>query len=155
LLQVFLGLPRHGWCIRILHFEPIRRTPRPVSRILPLRHDAFEAHLASMGKDGRTATIRTGPRWLLRAGDVSPRGHAVSPRTCMRPRSFLATGAASPSRALSHSSEREQNISNHPYRDSLSLSSRWRVRLLVLRFTEAESLPLLSPRGETVRLKPL
>src|SRR5580704_7934340 len=54
---VLLRLALHCCASRVLHFEPIRRTPRPVSRILPFRYDAFEAHLASMGKDGRTVAL--------------------------------------------------------------------------------------------------
>jgi hypothetical protein len=55
--QLLFRLALHRRSRRVLHFEPISRTPRPVSRILPLRHDAFEAHLASVGKDGRTVAF--------------------------------------------------------------------------------------------------
>jgi hypothetical protein len=37
--------------------EPIRRAPRAISRVLPLRHDAFEAELAGMGEDGRAVAL--------------------------------------------------------------------------------------------------
>jgi hypothetical protein len=35
----------------VFHFEPVRRAPRAVGRVLPLRHDTFEPHLAGMGED--------------------------------------------------------------------------------------------------------
>jgi len=39
------------------HFEPVGRAPRAVGRILALRHDTFEPHLAGMGEDGRAVAF--------------------------------------------------------------------------------------------------
>src|SRR5262245_7255385 len=35
------GFPPHGWCFRVLHFEPIGRAAGVIHRVLALRHDAF------------------------------------------------------------------------------------------------------------------
>src|SRR5260221_7076623 len=40
-----------GRCSRVLHFEPVGRAARTVGRVLPLRHDTFEPHLAGVGED--------------------------------------------------------------------------------------------------------
>ena len=37
---------------------PIRRAPRAVKRVLPLRHEAFEPHLARMCEDGRAVAFQ-------------------------------------------------------------------------------------------------
>jgi hypothetical protein len=47
---IFFGFTFHGLCIRVPHFEPVGRAARTVGRVLPLRHDAFEAHLAGWAK---------------------------------------------------------------------------------------------------------
>src|SRR6516165_9336943 len=47
--------PLGSRCIRVLHFQPIRRAAGTVGGILPLRHDTFEPHLAGVGEDGRVA----------------------------------------------------------------------------------------------------
>jgi flagellar biosynthesis component FlhA len=47
----------HGRCIRVLHFEPVRRAARAIHRVLALRHDAFEPHLAGVGEDGRAIAL--------------------------------------------------------------------------------------------------
>jgi hypothetical protein len=54
---ILLGLPPHRRCRWVLHLEPVRRAPRAVRRVLPLRHDAFEPHLAGMGEDGRAVAF--------------------------------------------------------------------------------------------------
>src|SRR5215831_18423881 len=41
----------------VLHFEPIRRAPRAIHRVLTLRHDTFESHLAGVGEDGRAVAF--------------------------------------------------------------------------------------------------
>src|SRR5262249_11552445 len=35
----------------------LRRAPRAIRRVLALRHDAFESHLASVGEDGRAVAF--------------------------------------------------------------------------------------------------
>ena len=54
---ILLGFPVNCRCARVLHLEPIRRAPRTISRVLPLRHDAL-AKLASTGEDGRAIAFR-------------------------------------------------------------------------------------------------
>src|SRR5215472_16656607 len=54
---ILLCLALHRRCIRVLHFEPIGRAAGTIGRILALRHDAFEAELAGMGKDGWTVAL--------------------------------------------------------------------------------------------------
>src|SRR6266404_664127 len=54
---IFFGFPLDGRCIRVFHFEPIGRASRTVGRVLPLRHDSFEPHLAGMGEDGRAVAL--------------------------------------------------------------------------------------------------
>src|SRR6516164_10526012 len=54
---ILLGFPLHGRCIRVLHFEPIGRAAGTVGRVLALRHDTFEAHLAGMGEEGRAVAF--------------------------------------------------------------------------------------------------
>src|SRR5215813_104742 len=53
----FLLFALHRRCIRVLHFEPIRRAAGTVGRVLPLRDNAFEAKLAGMGEDGRAVAL--------------------------------------------------------------------------------------------------
>src|SRR5262249_61000262 len=47
----------HSRCICVLHFEPIGRAAGTVEGILSLRDDAFEAHLAGMGEEGRAVAL--------------------------------------------------------------------------------------------------
>src|SRR5262249_50498342 len=47
----------HRLSRQVLHLEPIRRAPRAVGRVLALRHDAFESHLAGVGEDGRAVAL--------------------------------------------------------------------------------------------------
>src|SRR5262249_49589146 len=54
---ILFGFPFHSRCIRVLHFEPIRRAAGTVDGILPLRHDAFETELAGMGEDARAVAF--------------------------------------------------------------------------------------------------
>src|SRR5262245_41105025 len=54
---ILFGFPLHRRCRQVLHLEPIRRAPRAIHRILPLRHDAFEAYLAGVGEDGRAVAL--------------------------------------------------------------------------------------------------
>src|SRR5262245_38343114 len=54
---IFLSLPLHGWRVRVLHFEPVRRAAGTVGGILALRDDAFQAKLAGMGEDGRAVAF--------------------------------------------------------------------------------------------------
>ena len=69
---ILLRLPRHGRCIRVLHFKPIQRAAGAVRRVLALRDDAFEPHLAGMGEDRRAVALdmfvepdtETGPGWM-------------------------------------------------------------------------------------------
>jgi hypothetical protein len=44
----------------VLHLEPIGRAAGAVGGVLPLRDDAFEAHLTGMGEDGRAVARKTG-----------------------------------------------------------------------------------------------
>src|SRR5262245_26839084 len=53
---IFLGFTLHRRC-RVLHFEPIGRAPRAIRRVLPLRHNAFETHLAGTGEGGRAVAF--------------------------------------------------------------------------------------------------
>src|SRR5262249_24950068 len=57
LTSPLLRLPLHGRCIRVLLFEPIGRAPGAIHRVLPVRHDAFESHLAGVGEDGRAVAL--------------------------------------------------------------------------------------------------
>jgi hypothetical protein len=52
-----LFLPLHGRASRILHLEPIGQEARAIGRILPLRHNALQAHLAGVGKHRGAVTI--------------------------------------------------------------------------------------------------
>src|SRR5262245_28201447 len=54
---LFLGLPPHGRCIRVLHFEPIRGAAGTAGGILALPDDALEAKLAGVGEDGRAVAL--------------------------------------------------------------------------------------------------
>src|SRR6516165_10321860 len=45
---LFLSLAAHCRCFRILEFQPVFRSAGTVARAEPLRHDAFEAHLAGV-----------------------------------------------------------------------------------------------------------
>src|SRR5215831_4503346 len=49
---VFFRLSLHGRCIQVLHFEPIGRAAGTVGRVLALRDNAFESHLAGVPKYG-------------------------------------------------------------------------------------------------------
>jgi len=49
---ILFGLPFHGRCICVFHFEPIGRAAGTVGRIPPLRHDTFKPHLAGVPKYG-------------------------------------------------------------------------------------------------------
>ena len=55
---ILFGFALHGRCIRVLHFEPIRRAARTVGGILALRHNALESHLAGVGEDGRAVAFQ-------------------------------------------------------------------------------------------------
>src|SRR5262245_52070286 len=57
LCPILLGLPFHSRCIRVLHLEPIGRAAGAVVGVLALRHDAFQAHLAGVGEDGRAVAL--------------------------------------------------------------------------------------------------
>jgi|SRR5262245_5327960 len=57
LTPFFFGFALHRRCIRVLHFEPIGRTPGTVGGILALRDNAFEAELAGMGEYGRAVAL--------------------------------------------------------------------------------------------------
>src|SRR5262249_28711026 len=48
LAPVFFGVPSHRFARRVLELEPVLRAPGSVARAEPLRHDAFEAHLAGV-----------------------------------------------------------------------------------------------------------
>src|SRR5262249_39912636 len=54
---IFFRLALHRRSRRVLHLEPITRAPRAVERVLALRHDAFEPHLARMGEDCRAVAL--------------------------------------------------------------------------------------------------
>src|SRR5262249_5161949 len=47
---LLLSFALHGRCIRVRELQPILRPTGAVARAEPLRHDAFEAHLASVLK---------------------------------------------------------------------------------------------------------
>src|SRR5262249_17073908 len=55
---ILFGFALHRRCVGVLHFEPIGRAPRAIGRLLPLRHDAFESHLAGVGEDGRAVAFQ-------------------------------------------------------------------------------------------------
>src|SRR5260221_12197312 len=57
LTPVFLRLSPHRLARRVLALEPVGRTAAAVGRVPALRHDAFEAHLASMGEYGRAVGL--------------------------------------------------------------------------------------------------
>ena len=40
-----------------LHLEPIRRASRAIHRVLALRHNTVESHLAGVGEDGRAVAL--------------------------------------------------------------------------------------------------
>src|SRR6516165_3339067 len=50
---VFFGQSLHRRSIRVLALDPIRRATGSISRVLPLRHDAFEPELACVCKHER------------------------------------------------------------------------------------------------------
>src|SRR5262249_42125281 len=54
---IFLRLALHRRCRQVLHLEPIRRAAGAIHRVLTLRHDAFESHLAGVGEDGRAVAL--------------------------------------------------------------------------------------------------
>src|SRR5262249_9478808 len=54
---ILLGLTLHPRSRRVLHLEPMRRAPRAIRRVLALRHDTFNPHLARMGEDGRAVAL--------------------------------------------------------------------------------------------------
>src|SRR5689334_21008429 len=54
---ILLRFARHRRGRRVLHLEPIGRAPRAVERVLALRHDAFQSHLARIGEDGRAVAL--------------------------------------------------------------------------------------------------
>src|SRR5262249_10561165 len=68
---ILLGFPLRSRRIRVLHFEPIRRAPGTVVGILALRDDAFEAHLAGVGEDGRAVALEV----LIEADAEAGLGH--------------------------------------------------------------------------------
>jgi hypothetical protein len=43
--------PPHGRASGVLAFDPMRRAARTIPRVLPLRHDAFQAELAGVMED--------------------------------------------------------------------------------------------------------
>jgi hypothetical protein len=43
--------------VGVLHLEPIGRGAGAVGRVLPLRHDTFEAELAGVAKHGLAVTV--------------------------------------------------------------------------------------------------
>ena len=55
---ILLRFPLNCRSRQVLHLEPIRRAPRAIRRVLPLRHDAFESHLAGVGEDGRAVAFQ-------------------------------------------------------------------------------------------------
>ena len=50
--ESFFGFPLRRWSSRVLALEPVGRAAGAINRALALRHDAFESHLAGMGKHG-------------------------------------------------------------------------------------------------------
>jgi len=54
---ILLGFSLHSRRLRVLHFEPIRRAAGTAGRVLALRDDTFEAHLAGVGEDGRAVAF--------------------------------------------------------------------------------------------------
>jgi len=45
---VFLSLPPHGWRVRVLALDPVRRAPGTIAGIAALRNNAFEPKFASV-----------------------------------------------------------------------------------------------------------
>ena len=45
---ILFRFPLHRRRVRVFHLEPVLRAPGDVARAQPLRHDAFEAHLAGV-----------------------------------------------------------------------------------------------------------
>src|SRR3984893_2970822 len=54
---VFLGFPFHRWRGGVLALDPVRLAPRAVGRVLPLRHHALKAHLASVREHERAVLL--------------------------------------------------------------------------------------------------
>jgi hypothetical protein len=48
---------RNRRCRRVLELEPIRRSAGTIDRVLALRHNVFESHLAGVGEDGRAVAF--------------------------------------------------------------------------------------------------
>jgi hypothetical protein len=84
---VFLGFPFHRWRGGVLALDPVRRVAGPVARVLPLRHDALKAHLASVreheravllvevlieARPGRRASEQAGKRRLAHRERITP-----------------------------------------------------------------------------------
>src|SRR5262249_55027436 len=57
-IPVLFRLPLYRGRVGVLHLDPVRGTPRAIRRVFPLRHDAFEAHLAGVGEDGRAVAFQ-------------------------------------------------------------------------------------------------
>src|SRR6516164_7061114 len=54
---ILLRFSLHGWSIRVLGLDPVRRAPRAVARVLPLRHDALQPELAGVLEDERAVLL--------------------------------------------------------------------------------------------------
>src|SRR5271157_4130470 len=48
---VLLRFPLYRRRVRVLGLDPVRRAPRTIGRVAPLRHDALEADLARVLED--------------------------------------------------------------------------------------------------------
>src|SRR5262249_27138504 len=53
----FLRFALHGWCTRVLHFEPIGRSAGAVERVLPFRDDALNPELAGVPKNSLAVAL--------------------------------------------------------------------------------------------------
>src|ERR1700737_1582394 len=54
---ILLGFALHRGRVGVLALDPVRRAARPVARVLPLRHNAFEPELAGMVEHERAILL--------------------------------------------------------------------------------------------------
>jgi hypothetical protein len=88
---VLLRLAPHRRACRVLALEPVGRAPRAVARVLALRHDALQAHLAGMGEHGRAVgsmcSLRRRPGAVRFNSDANVALRTASARAAGRRRS--------------------------------------------------------------------
>src|SRR5271166_5112001 len=54
---LLLSFPPHCGCVRVFRLDPMRRAPRTIWRIPPLRHDALEPELAGVREHERAVRL--------------------------------------------------------------------------------------------------